>query len=320
MLAVAFAMSACAVTPREVTPPPKPYTRHHHEAEVPKLRCGPGESEREGRCVPDGAPEKLSAEGCPEDMVYVPQATFRFGSPDQKMQNLAREIIGFQVCIDRTEVTAGAYEACAKAGKCPPPSASVWSGEERPEEGGAELCNGGKADRATHPMNCLSLTMAESYCWWKGRRLPSEIEWEHAARGPDGREYPWGSDVPSPKLVNACDGDCRAIGEKTKHPFDPIYMEKDGFGGTAPVGSFPKGVSPYGALDMAGNVAEWTNGGFCPNGSDTCRSKMRSVRGGAFSHPRVTFLAASSRDPRDPATRTPAIGFRCAKTPKPEGN
>lgn len=308
--ALGFAsLVGCASKPPEVTPPPEPYRRPPPSAaKTDRPECADGEERAGDRCVPKLAPDELGPEGCPKDMVFIPTDTFLFGSPDSKLQNGLREVRALAVCLERKEVTAAEYEACAKAGRCPPPSSTVWNAEERHEEGGAEQCNAGHADRQQHPMNCVSLTMAEAYCWSRGRRLPSELEWEHAARGKDGREYPWGSDGPSPRVVNGCDKDCRALGEKAGGKVDALYRETDGFAATAPTGTFGAGASPYGLLDMSGNVAEWTATKW--EGGDGY-----VVKGGSADRPGYDARCAA-RKKRPGAQGADFLGYRCCADPK----
>lgn len=131
--------------------------------------------------------------------------------------------------IDKTEVTNERYLACAEAGKCT-------------ESAYMTLRN---VNYANYPVTYVTVQQAADYCAWAGKRLPTEAEWEKAARGTDGRMYPWGSEEPTNEnqLANI-----------------PYYSDPESglSAGLFPVGSFPEGESPYGALDMAGNVWEWT--------------------------------------------------------------
>ena len=139
------------------------------------------------------------------------------------------------------------------------------------------------AGRETHPVVLVSHDDAAAYCSWRGARLPSEAEWEKAARGTDGRYFPWGN-VFDAQLLNSEDGG----------PFD-----------TVPVGGYPDGQSPYGVLDMAGQVFEWT---------DTLFRKEPPryvVKGGSWDDfPGVTRAAA--RHGRPPQLKHILVGFRCA--------
>ena len=139
--------------------------------------------------------------------------------------------------LDQTEVTVEAFEGCVKAGACSDADLG------KVQDGKAHLCNWGKADRKRHPINCVIWNQAHAYCAWAGKRLPTEAEWERAARGDDGRSYPWG------RSVVTCD---RGV-------WHTAVDKKCGEKSTQPVGSKPKGRSAYGALDMAGNVWEWVN-------------------------------------------------------------
>jgi len=190
------------------------------------------------------------------------------------------------------------------------------------------LCNFDRPDRGSHPINCVDWHQARAYCRSRGARLPSEAEWEYAARGPDGRTYPWGDALPSARLANVCDASCGALGWRlTGGPWPRMHDGDDGFGATAPAGSFPAGASPFGALDMAGNVAEWVDDGFerymesddraparviaNPHGAVT--AAYRVVRGGGWHGHLVERARATYRWWDDASTRVSRIGFRCAR-------
>lgn len=181
-------------------------------------------------------------EGCwptCSDMVTIPAGEFWMGcdpsvspdcSPDSSPAHLVY-VSAFE--IDRTEVTVGAYRKCVEVGVCEWPEAQyslmgpTW---ELPE-----------ADK--YPMNFLSWFDAKKFCEWAGKRLPTEAEWEKAARGTDARKFPWGNATPNCCLVAG------ALSQGCGCSCSPYLV--------APVGSRPAGASPYGVLDMVGNVAEW---------------------------------------------------------------
>ena len=130
--------------------------------------------------------------------------------------------------IDRTEVTNAMYAMCVLAKKCPVPNKT--SSLKRSDYYSNPLY-------ADFPVINVTWTYADAYCTWAGRRLPSEAEWEKAARGTEGKDYPWGNTMPGCSLLDYS----RCVGD------------------TVAVGSYPLGASPYGALDMAGNAWEWVN-------------------------------------------------------------
>jgi formylglycine-generating enzyme required for sulfatase activity len=181
-------------------------------------------------------------------------------------------------------------------------------------------CNG--KDRPDHPINCVDWDQAASYCRWQGKRLPSEAEWEYAARGNDGRSYPWGNDAPSARRLNVCGSECLAAYVRDKIQIihgGTIHGGNDGWETTAPVGSYPDGTGPFGALDMVGNVWEWTAdwyGAYSslaernPQGPKTGTSRV--TRGGGWATIDVNKATAADRSWLTPTTRDVDLGFRCA--------
>jgi sulfatase modifying factor 1 len=160
-------------------------------------------------------------------MAKIPGGKLKMGRDDgKKSEAPAHEVTVKDFFIDTREVTVAAYRECVAAKKCPEPTDD-------------EFCNFHKKDRDNHPINCVDFKSAEAFCAFAGKRLPTEQEWERAARGDDGRKYPWGAEEPNMDLL------CwKRLKEKL---------------GTCEVSSRPKGASPYGVLDMAGNVNEWTS-------------------------------------------------------------
>jgi formylglycine-generating enzyme required for sulfatase activity len=262
---------------------------------------------------------------CPEGMRLVPSGKLRPGWEASAEADLSMvyeaSIRGF--CMDQSEVTVAAYGPCVAAGACPARSSVDALGVE---QGWRELhdgfCNYGTA-RTAHPMNCVAFDDAAAFCRWAGKRLPSAEEWEYAARGSDGRPFPWGPEPPGPKRLNGCGKECAAPLRKleTEHHLgaprstQTMYPGSDGWLATAPVGSFPDGRSPFGLEDMAGNVAEWT-ASVAPPQSPSSDELGRIVRGGAWD-----LADASAGSPAHPGrgsalaprARLDTVGFRCVR-------
>jgi formylglycine-generating enzyme required for sulfatase activity len=144
-------------------------------------------------------------------------------------------------CIERHEVSVDDYQGCVSIGSCAPPPAGVeWEGiTARERKIFSPLCNGNDKKRGQHPVNCVDWTMAEAYCSFHSKRLPTEAEWELAARGPQGRSFPWGNEAPTSAHVNGCGGERRAdLGDALR---GRRRLPGHGAGRFAPEGAFARG-------------------------------------------------------------------------------
>jgi formylglycine-generating enzyme required for sulfatase activity len=197
--------------------------------------------------------------------------------------------------LDRTEVTVADYARCVAAHRC----------RALPFAAGGE-----RFDRPSYPASLVTYEDAKEYCAFRGARLPTEAEFERAARGPAGRKYPWGN------LYNSHAANHGALGAE-------MTDASDGFAELAPVGSFPEGRTPEGFLDLAGNVAEWMLDRYAaqyvetdtrdPQGpSPPVGLAVRVVRGGSYASA-APWLRGAARAAAEPTSRRPTIGFRCAK-------
>ncbi|WP_218920107.1 SUMF1/EgtB/PvdO family nonheme iron enzyme [Chondromyces crocatus] len=216
-------------------------------------------------------------------MVEVKEGMFLMGSrisegcPEERPMH---EVGVGAFFLDRTEVTASAYDACVQAGGCTPMLGSSF------------LCNGPTSGRGDHPANCVDFSQAEAYCRFVGKRLPSEREWEYAARGgSELRRFSWGDEPPDSQ--RAC----------YNHP------------GTCPVGSFPEGA--FGLLDMSGNVWEWTSTWFGAYPNEHTSGTHRVYRGGSFSRRFPKWLRNALRNRYQAHEWSASLGMRCARTISP---
>lgn len=233
------------------------------------------------------------------EMVYVPSGAFMMGSgfddPDAyEIEQPQHEVRLDAFWIDRTEVTNAQYARCVKEGEC-----DVSTSTDDAEDG--------------FPVVNVSWQDAFNYCGWIGGRLPTEAEWEYAARGSNSLIYPWGNNFGGTKL-NYCDADCPLDWRDTG--------QADGFATTAPVASYsPAGDSWVGAADMAGNVWEWGSdwyGGHYyqtitalvenPIGPES--SKWKVLRGGSW-RSNQRYMRAANRINGLPDARANDVGFRC---------
>jgi formylglycine-generating enzyme len=280
----AFALGVvfgCKASTR-ATPTPAPIEQRHasEEAAARAAQAAPAVPKAAPTEDVKAAPQPSTAEPPPppEGMVYVPGGTVHIGAP---AESVVKDVKVAPFFIDRTEVTVEAYLKCVKARDCEPPY---------PQPG----CNGtAKKPRLKHPMNCISKEEAERYCTKQGKRLPSEAEWQAAAGGTDARIFPWGNDAPAEQLCWR---------KSSKAPDD----------GTCPVGSFPEGASPFGALDMAGNVEEWTS----TVDPDSSMGAFR-IKGGSYEvdemDPEASNESIGERGSSGATSSGPTEGVRCAK-------
>jgi formylglycine-generating enzyme required for sulfatase activity len=261
---------------------------------------------------------------CPAEMVRIAGGKFFMGSDDGNAdEKPAHQVTLSPFCIDRKEVTAGEFEACSSIGECKRAPVEVdWKDiTPRQVKVYSTFCNARRPERADHPINCVDFERAARYCAYRGKRLPTEAEWEFAARGSDGRKYPWGDEEPDAKRLNACGAECVAWGAKHGEPMRALYTANDGWEGTAPVGSFPDGASPFGLLDVVGNVWEWTSDWDGSYGKDPAvdptgpaSGTRRVVRGGAFNGGFASWVRPTQRYSDRPETQSHAYGFRCARS------
>lgn len=234
-------------------------------------------------------------------MVLVPAGPFQMGVPEGDRDGGRDEYPRHEVFlddfyIDKFEVTNGRYlEFVQATGRRAPQhprdaSRNLWQGNRMPES---------VTDR---PVINVDWHDADAYCRWAGKRLPTEAEWEKAARGADGRRFPWGNVEPTHKHLNY---NQRWIGEKT----------------LMPVGSYEAGKSPYGVYDMAGNVWEWVADWYDPlyyekspaknpKGPEIGTHKVIRSSGWQVETPMVRLFTRIKSDPLD---RNDSTGFRCAK-------
>jgi formylglycine-generating enzyme required for sulfatase activity len=222
-------------------------------------------------------------------LLYVPAGEFTMGSENGDDNEKPVHVVSLDAFwIDQTEITNGMYALCVKDGKCDEPGSK--ESLTRPNYYG-------EANYNNYPVIFVDWNRAKTYCEWAGRRLPTEAEWEKAARGTDGFVYPWGNTTPDKDLLNY----------------------KDVIGDTTEVGIYPMGASPYGALDMAGNVWEWVNDWFAPDyyknspasnplGPSTGRTHV--LRGGSWNL--TADLVRSTFRGTHPSEPNLGIGFRCA--------
>lgn len=212
---------------------------------------------------------------CPAGMAYVRGGSYVLG--DRKD---AATVGAF--CLDQTEVTVAAYAACVSSGGCTETGLACSD----------TYANWRRAGREQHPINCVDWTQSDAYCRAVGKRLPTEEEWEWAARGGDkGSVYPWGDAAPTNQVC--WDGEGNDLGKGKRQA-------------TCRVGSYPAGAGPGGLHDLTGNVWEWTS---------TQGGAGRVGRGGGWRSDDPSRLRVALRGTDEVGNRSSSLGFRCARTP-----
>jgi len=224
----------------------------------------------------------------PEGMVLIPAGEFLMGADDglQDARPPHRVYLS-SYWFDKYEVTNARYRQCVEGGGCTPPKDRLTFED---------------LQRAQHPVTNITWNQARSFCQWQGKRLPTEAEWEKAARGTDGRRYAWGNDGEVVR-VRVKNGDL-----------------KPGANGTERVGRQTATSSPYGALDMIGNVSEWVKDWYAEDFYQTSsshdpqgplRGSFRVLRGGEWNE-KPPNLQASYRGWDEVTYWGPTLGVRCA--------
>ena len=238
--------------------------------------------------APPVTPGPAPAPVAPEGMVLVPAGSFTMGynGSDDESEKPEHEVTVEAFFIDKNEVTIGEYYEFLKAKGLAAPSGWKPAWKEGRFDG----------DEAKLPVTNVTWFSAREYAQWAGKRLPTEPEWEYAARGTDKRLYPWGGNQFIPNNANG------------KH----LGLDRP-----MPVGSYPAGQTPLGILDMAGNVAEWTDSdSFRYPNSKLTPKNGKIVRGGSFRNAQSVYLMTTTRVVIPSNEAMIDVGFRCARSVK----
>ena len=253
-------------------------------------------------------------------MIYIPAGRFEMGLEDGNDDvQPAHKVFLDSYWIDRTEVTNGQYQKCVADGTCTLPLftdnviTKILFNKNNTRLRDSYFDNNVFID---YPVVYVDSKQAQTYCRWVGGRLPTEAEWEKAARGMDGRKYPWGDTFFGDRL-NYCDknSDCR-------WPESEWREWDDGYAEHAPVGSYPDGASPFGVLDMAGNVYEWVADWYDydyystspkENPTGPACGEFRVLRGGSWGN-QMWEINVYNRTESKPGYQSHGVGFRCASS------
>jgi len=246
-------------------------------------------------------------------MILIPAREFTMGSNDYDEEKPIHTVYLDAYYIDKYEVTVGQFRKFVEATGYKTDAeksggAYVYTGSTWEKKADASWRNPYFSQSDDQPVVCVSWNDASAYAAWAGKRLPTEAEREKAARGTDGRKYPWGNEWNGSYCNHGSDA-------------SPWTDASDGYEHTAPVGSFPQGASPYGVMDMAGNVWEWCRDWYdkdyyqsSPSRNPTGPSSgsFRVLRGGSWYYNQLN-CRSSARLYNNPQLRYFNFGFRCAR-------
>jgi len=269
------------------------------------------------------------------ELLCVPKGEFTMGDDAEDREKPVHKVLLNAFWMDKTEVTNEMFSKFVESRDY-----KTWSQTKRNNRSyvfsedpniiwidmqGAnwkipEGANSSIKGRENYPVVHIHKDDAITYCNWAGRRLPTEAEWEKAARGSDGRKFPWGNEKVQSDFANIADKNLPMV------KWADISLD-DGYRYTAPVGSFPKGSSPYGVMDMAGNVWEivndWANWEYYANSpyenplgpAKSAEKQLPVIRGGSW-YSNAWEIRATHRTMPDPNKSSVVVGFRCAASSK----
>jgi formylglycine-generating enzyme required for sulfatase activity len=310
LIILTFILAACASAVETSTPPathlPASVTPTEIATETSSIEVAPTAIPVTETAAPPENKRTSPTDGMPQ--VYVPAGTVRMGGldvhADEQDELPAHNVALDAFWIDQLEVTNAMYMLCVQTGDCSLPG--DWASDRRFDYFNTE-------EFKDYPVVHVTWEQANIYCDWAGRRLPTEAEWERAARGDDFRNYPWGDEPPNEKYAN----------------FSRLVND------TSRVGSYAAGASPFGALDMAGNVWEWVSDLYRteyyrispdhnPTGPESNTTYLRVIRGGSFQDEWADLRVSKRGEALGPAPNAPfdalnrsgehssKIGIRCA--------
>ncbi len=275
LLASSVALLACSGNPEQVSTPAPPAGADPVTTSAPSTAAvTPPTAAPVASVAPTAAataapvaPPPAEKKGCPAGMALVPGGKMTLTTPKREL-NVA------SICVDVSETTADEYAACVKTGKCSTDFLTCAPQHTYGTEG-----------KGNHPINCVDFAQATSYCAAQSKRLLTNEEWEYTSRGAEARTYPWGNDKPSDQLC-----------------WSGVSLHT----GTCPVASSPKGDSPQGIHDLAGNVFEWTTK------KDDARTPTRDGRGGSWKDGAAELVRPARPGSFETSYRCGFLGIRCA--------